>query len=159
MFPRRSISQIFQNNTPRKQGQEEDSEMFTSMQSSRPKLPHHQPPPPTNQQQTRTSSTLSSPLQSTPYTQIPPPPTAFPRNQIEAMPPLPFPVPVARNPFLAPQQMVLDASKRHPVFFTERLKKAPEGVRAGNGNWSSPVATGYVFNDGVKRRVDGIYKL
>ncbi len=47
--------------------------------------------------------------------------------------------------------MVLDVSKRHPVFFTERLKKAPAGVNAGGGVWSSPVAEGYVFNDGVRR--------
>ncbi|KAH7411264.1 hypothetical protein BKA64DRAFT_663051 [Cadophora sp. MPI-SDFR-AT-0126] len=131
--------------------------MFTSMQPSRPKLPHHHPNPPSNQQQQRTSSTLSSQHQDSSYSSIPPQTPPLPRNQIEAMPPLPFPV--ARTSFLAPQQMIHDASKRHPVFFTERLKKAPEGVRAGNGNWSSPVASGYVFNDGVKRRVDGIYKL
>jgi hypothetical protein len=49
-----------------------------------------------------------------------------------------------------------DASVRHPVFFTDRLKRAPNGVGAGNGDgsskgWGSPVAVGYVFNDGVKR--------
>ncbi|KAH6722980.1 hypothetical protein BKA61DRAFT_3427 [Leptodontidium sp. MPI-SDFR-AT-0119] len=127
--------------------------MLTSMKPSRPKLPHHQPPPPTNQQQTRTSSSLSSPRPNTKYTPIPPPPPPFPRSQIEAMPPTPFPV--SRNPMLAPQQMVLDVSKRHPVFFTERLKKAPVGVQTGSGSWSNPVATGYVFNDGVKRRAEG----
>ncbi|KAG4418673.1 hypothetical protein IFR04_008209 [Cadophora malorum] len=159
MFPRRSISQITPSNTPREDFQEADNEMFTSLQPSRQKVPHHQPPPPMNQQQIRTSSGISSPAPKSSYTSIPPPLPRFPRNQIEAMPPLPFSLPAARNPILAPQQMVLDASKRHPVFFTERLKKAPEGVRAGNGTWSSPVATGYVFNDGVQRRVDGIYKL
>ncbi|KAH7355222.1 hypothetical protein BKA65DRAFT_497938 [Rhexocercosporidium sp. MPI-PUGE-AT-0058] len=157
MLPRRSISQIFHSNTPHEQKSEEETEMFTSMQPSRPKLPHHQPPPPTNQHQTRTSSTLSPPHQPLSYTPIPPPPPAFPRNQIEAMPPTSFPV--LRNPILVPQQMVLDASKRHPVFFTERLKKAPAGVQTGCGSWSSPVATGYVFNDGVKRRVEGNLKL
>ena len=49
---------------------------------------------------------------------------------------------------------ILDASKRHPVFFTDRLMKAPNGVLAGDGAWDSPVAKGYVFNDGP-RRVEG----
>jgi len=47
--------------------------------------------------------------------------------------------------------MVLDAAVRHPVFFTDRLKKAPEGVRTGNMRWASPVAIGYVLNDGERR--------
>jgi hypothetical protein len=46
---------------------------------------------------------------------------------------------------------VLDVSKRHPVFFTDRLKKAPNGVNCGGGSWISPVAAGYVFNDGAKK--------
>lgn len=67
------------------------------------------------------------------------------------MPPIPLP----RSPLQA-RQVLLDASKRHPVFFTDRLKKAPAGVNAGNGNWVSPVAMGYVFNDGVKRAEGGV---
>ncbi len=46
---------------------------------------------------------------------------------------------------------MLDVSKRHPVFFTDRLKKAPNGVNCGGGSWISPVAAGYVFNDGAKK--------
>ncbi|KAK0119588.1 hypothetical protein ONS95_011028 [Cadophora gregata] len=133
--------------------------MFSPMQPSRPKLPHHLPPQPTSQQQIRTSSTLSSQYPIPPCTSIPSTLSVFPRNQIEAMPPLPFPLAVARNPISEAQKMILDASKRHPVFFTERLKKAPEGVNAGDGIWSSPVAKGYVFNDGAQRKVDGIHKL
>ncbi|CZT51569.1 uncharacterized protein RSE6_16123 [Rhynchosporium secalis] len=135
--------------------------MFNSLQPSRPKLLHHQPPPPTNQQgQRRTSSTLSSllpqhPPNSTSYTYQPP----RPRNQIEAMPPVPVQQPALRNPILAPQQMVPDASKRHPVFFTDRLKKAPMGVTTGGGAWSSPVADGYIFNDGARRGGEGDVKL
>jgi hypothetical protein len=64
------------------------------------------------------------------------------------MPPVPFQVPIQVR---RQAQMVLDASIRHPVFFTEKLKKAPNGVAAGNTGWGSPVATGYVFNDGVRR--------
>ena len=76
------------------------------------------------------------------YTYIPP------RNQIETLPP---------NLLQARQQirsheLLLDAAIRHPVFFTDRLKKAPVGVKAGSAGWSSPVAEGYVFNDGVVRR-------
>ena len=79
--------------------------------------------------------------------------TAFlPRTQIEAMPP------VQRQslPDRGLGAAAYDASVRHPVFFTERLKRAPNGVEAGNGDgsakgWGSPVATGYVFNDGPKR--------
>jgi hypothetical protein len=69
------------------------------------------------------------------------------------MPPTPLPVSSSQE-----RQVMLDASKRHPVFFTDRLKKAPVGVNAGNGTWASPVAMGYVFNDGV-RRVEGGVKL
>lgn len=50
-----------------------------------------------------------------------------------------------------PAHTILDASIRHPVFFTDRLVKAPTGVNAGNTSWGSPVAVGYVFEDGVRR--------
>jgi hypothetical protein len=54
------------------------------------------------------------------------------------------------------RQVPLDAAMRHPVFFTDRLKKAPVGVNAGGGSWVSPVATGYVFNDGPRRAEGGV---
>ncbi len=83
-----------------------------------------------------------------------------PRTQIEAMPPLPISLAAALSPAsnVTPQvrqQIMLDAAVRHPVFFTDRLKKAPMGVKAGGGSWVSPVAEGYVFNDGVKRDASG----
>ena len=68
---------------------------------------------------------------------------------MEAMPPGPIQLPLLVRP-------ILDASIRHPVFFTDRLQKAPAGVNAGGGAWASPVATGYVFNDGAPRRIDGV---
>jgi hypothetical protein len=37
--------------------------------------------------------------------------------------------------------------------------RAPNGVNAGGGGWISPVAEGYVFNDGAKRRVSSVVKL
>lgn len=54
------------------------------------------------------------------------------------------------------RNITYDASVLHPVFFTEKLKRAPNGVMAGNGNgsassWGSPVAVGYTFNNGPKR--------
>lgn len=38
------------------------------------------------------------------------------------------------------------------MFFTDRLHKSPEGVGDGWVAGMSPVARGYVFNDGVARR-------
>ncbi|KIN00178.1 hypothetical protein OIDMADRAFT_54779 [Oidiodendron maius Zn] len=110
--------------------------MIPSLQPDRPHLPVASPYNPLNQQPIRTLTTTAFP----------------PRNQIEAMSPVPHQ--------LAPDQslgrVIYDASVRHPVFFTERLKRAPNGVGAGNGDgsskgWGSPVASGYVFNDGPKR--------
>lgn len=71
---------------------------------------------------------------------------------MEAMPPAYRPLPLHQGPGIS----TYDVSVRHPVFFTERLRKAPNGVGAGNGDgsskgWGSPVAVGYVFNDGPKR--------
>ncbi len=52
-----------------------------------------------------------------------------------------------------------DASVRHPVFLTEKFRKAPVGVEKG-GDWGTPVARGYVFEhrdwaEGERRRVGG----
>lgn len=44
-----------------------------------------------------------------------------------------------------------NASVRHPVFFTERLRRPPLVLSPGMG--LSPVAHGYVYQDG--RRADG----
>jgi hypothetical protein len=59
---------------------------------------------------------------------------------------------------LVAQQQFFSAV-RHPVFFTNRLQKAPPGVNDGGGGWQTPVAEGYVYNDGVRRSVDGAVKL
>ncbi|KAH8678925.1 hypothetical protein BGZ60DRAFT_428742 [Tricladium varicosporioides] len=152
---RRSISQIFTSNSPSEQRKEYD-EMIARSQMNRPGQPSHSSP--LNQQQTRTL-TPAQPILNVPlYTQ----PTYFPpRNQIEAMPPH-IPVPLARMEELwraqggASAGLVLDPSRRHPVFFTDRLKKAPYGVSSGGGAWSSPVAEGYIFNDGeMAKREEG----
>ncbi|KAH9233336.1 hypothetical protein K456DRAFT_53900 [Colletotrichum gloeosporioides 23] len=44
-----------------------------------------------------------------------------------------------------------NASVRHPVFFTEKLRRPPLVLSPGMG--MSPVAHGYVYQDG--RRADG----
>jgi hypothetical protein len=112
-----------------------------------------------NQQPSRDLSSLPSPPATlTAVYQVPNPPA--PRTQIEAMPPFQQrnAVPISL-PMQAPAQIPFDASRRHPVFFTDRLMRAPNGVNAGGGGWISPVAEGYVFNDGAKRRVSSVVKL
>ncbi|KAH6676633.1 hypothetical protein B0J14DRAFT_358171 [Halenospora varia] len=158
---RRSISQIFPSNTPSEQRKEYD-EMISRAQMNRPQLPpssNYTASNPMAQQQTRASS---SNVQTSSQSPFPTQPTYFPpRNQIEAMPPH-VPAPLAQMEELwraqggAPTGLVLDPSRRHPVFFTDRLKKAPYGVASGGGAWSSPVAEGYIFNDGgTARREEG----
>ena len=154
---RHSISQIFTSNTPHEQHSQTEGIMISSLQPSRPRAPvsphNHpptciessvtpvyvqvqtQPPPPLNQQPMRQSSSA-------------------PRNQIEAMPPFQsaaLPIIPRPLPFPIPAQTILDSSVRHPVFFTDRLIRAPTGVNAGNTSWGSPVTVGYVFEDGVRR--------
>jgi hypothetical protein len=70
------------------------------------------------------------------------------------MPPLPMQLPLLSSSQIP--RPIFDASIRHPVFFTDRLQRAPAGVNTGGGAWASPVAVGYVFNDGAQRRVDGV---
>ncbi|KAI9053034.1 hypothetical protein LZ554_003304 [Drepanopeziza brunnea f. sp. 'monogermtubi'] len=149
------------------------------MQPSRPKISQRRPFPPSpsnHQQQARTLSTplevqgqvqgqVQQPTYNIPSSQRPR--VLFPRSQIEAMPPFAASAgPAPRNSFLAAARdqrmmMLLDAATRHPVFFTERLKKAPRGVDAGGGKLCSPVAEGYVYEDGVVRggRGEGGVKL
>jgi hypothetical protein len=82
--------------------------------------------------------------------------SSTPRTQIEAMPPFPLTsLPANLRPSLLSitlqSKAVLDASVRHPVFFTDRLVKAPPGVNAGSAPWGSPVSAGYVFEEGLRR--------
>ncbi|KAF8849130.1 hypothetical protein BDZ45DRAFT_753089 [Acephala macrosclerotiorum] len=146
---RRSISQIFESSTPHDQLRQGDNIMISSLQPSRPKVPpSHTSPPPLNQQPTRT---FTSSLPTSPIV-----PQYFPpRNQIEAMPPRLAPIPA--NLVLERRQFF--SALRHPVFFTDRFKKAPPGINTGGGSWQSPVAEGYVYNDGARRSIDGAVKL
>ena len=52
---------------------------------------------------------------------------------------------------ISPAPRLADPALRHPVFFTDTLVKAPTGVGAGNMSWRSPVALGYISEDGVRR--------
>ncbi|KAJ3944579.1 uncharacterized protein N0V96_006117 [Colletotrichum fioriniae] len=47
------------------------------------------------------------------------------------------------------QQQQHNSSIRHPVFFTERLRRPPVTLAPGMG--LSPVAHGYVYQDGRRR--------
>ncbi|ESZ89914.1 hypothetical protein SBOR_9703 [Sclerotinia borealis F-4128] len=101
-------------------------------------------------------STLSHSLSHSHPTSIP---TSIPpRSQIEAFPPprTGTPYRASPTPSLSPSlslSYTLDPSKRHPVFFTNKLRKAPTGVDAheySNEVWraGSPVARGYVYESG-----------
>ncbi|RFU26601.1 hypothetical protein B7463_g9737, partial [Scytalidium lignicola] len=143
---RRSASQVFGDTTPQKQWAAANSSMFSFLPPSRPQY-----------QNTELSSSLltaelpqlstSAPAPSLDNNTTSPPPPMFPRNQIEAMPPSEETSQVEMEAAwdeLA-TTLVLDSSTRHPVFFTERLKRVPNGVDAGA--WISPVAAGYVFEE------------
>jgi hypothetical protein len=139
---RHSISQIFTvANNP---SSAPENNMISTLQPNRPHVcPFHlshldqpnyyfqlpiQSSSPLNQQPSRPFSTLA------------------PRTQMEALPPFQSPV-VSRG---VNGGMVMDAAIRHPVFFTDRLRKAPNGVGTGNG-MGSPVTEGYVFEAGVRK--------
>ncbi|EPE35736.1 hypothetical protein GLAREA_05073 [Glarea lozoyensis ATCC 20868] len=138
---RRSISQIFQTNSPNEQTTNQEPEhiqtMISSLGGRRPTLPTPSQTP-LNQQP------------SLPHTTSTPNPNAWiasftrqqPASQIEAMPPNANTNPNSQ-PFRVPR-VILDPARRHPVFFTERLKRAPHGVGGGVGG----VAEGYVWEEG-----------
>lgn len=141
--------------------EEVECSTFDTSQQIAPRQP---PPTPFNQQQQtrRSSSSASEPayhVPPQPRSQYPSastqptygPPRPFPRTQMEAMPPFAAAAQLRNSQTLGLGPQQLDASTRHPVFFTERLKKAPAGVAWGGGAWCSPVAEGYVFEDGVAR--------
>lgn len=146
---RSSASQIFGDTTPQKQWAPRSSRL--SFLSSPLQHAHTELLPslitqsrvPTSAS-TSTSETIGA--FSTPF-------AMFPRNQIEAMPPRAeenAELKTAWEEFT--MTLILDSKTRHPVFFTDRLKRAPNGVDAGS--WISPVAAGYVFEEhvDVKRR-------
>ncbi|CAG8979860.1 hypothetical protein HYALB_00002633 [Hymenoscyphus albidus] len=148
---RRSVSQIFQTNSPREnieaQGRETEAQnlanMISHLQCSRPKISQPSPFPtsnPLHQQPAQPNSWVSQFTDSNLQPK--------PRNQIEAMPPSSTgsSMNVPAN-FKVPR-VILDSAVRHPVFFTDRFKKVPHGIGYGKG---SPVSEGYIFEEGERR--------
>ncbi|KAM0162999.1 hypothetical protein ACHAPG_001370 [Botrytis cinerea] len=145
-----------------------NDEMIPSLQPKRPTVPipttSSTPPPnppatsmspPTYQSQSPFPT--ASPSFCAPS--FPTPASIPPRTQIEALPPHATPLQStdATSPFLhltyRNGKFVLDSAKRHPVFFTDRLRRAPTGVEANEyayEDWKagSPVASGYVYESG-----------
>lgn len=129
--------------------------MLPSLQPSRPKVftPHahtayhslliltqlpHQPTQPTYaHQQRRTTHELPQQQQ---QQQQPPhatPVNQKPRSQVEAMPP-------SRTSPFRPPQSFYDAATRHPVFFTNNLRKPPFPIPQTPSQGWNPVAIGYI---------------
>ncbi|KAL5114821.1 hypothetical protein ACEQ8H_007314 [Pleosporales sp. CAS-2024a] len=109
--------------------------MLPSLQPSRPKPPHPSAHPTFVHQQRRAvheSAHQQQPEDSTVHATL-----VQPRNQIEAMPPsLP-------RPGVAPA--FYDSAVRHPVFFTQNLKKPPFPIPPIASQGWSPVANGYIM--------------
>ncbi|KAH8808770.1 hypothetical protein F5884DRAFT_381540 [Xylogone sp. PMI_703] len=163
---RRSASQIFGDSTPQKQWAAAMSSSSSSFSPPTPSPPPHYQDAELSPQLPHTSAFASSSNTAAPSSSSssPSPPSLtlplpmLPRTQIQAMPPsLPAQdqrshreIEAAWSQFPS-STMIPDPSTRHPVFFTERLKRAPNGV--GAGAWISPVAAGYVFeSQDVRRR-------
>ncbi|TGO40045.1 hypothetical protein BHYA_0043g00320 [Botrytis hyacinthi] len=145
-----------------------NDEMIPSLQPKRPTVPIPTTPstpppnPPTTSMSPPTYQSESSFPTASPSFHAPAFPTTAPippRTQIEALPPHTTPLQTtdSTSPFLhlthRNGKFILDSAKRHPVFFTDRLRKAPTGVEANEyafEDWKagSPVASGYVYESG-----------
>jgi hypothetical protein len=69
--------------------------------------------------------------------------TTRPRSQIEAMPP--HHTALATTPFQPPPHALYNSAIRHPVFFTQNLRKPPFPIpQIASQGWS-PVASGYIM--------------
>lgn len=109
----------------------------SALQSSHSRQPPQQSAQPTYTQQQR-RAVHEAPHHNQPSTTPADHPTGRPRNQLEAMPPFP--------PAQAPgSQSFYDSAIRHPVFFTQNLKKPPFPIpQIASQGWS-PVANGYIM--------------
>ncbi|KAF2688218.1 hypothetical protein K458DRAFT_294350 [Lentithecium fluviatile CBS 122367] len=137
--------------------------MLPALQPSRPKAPQqlsqptythiqtravHETPQPYTQPHTqphvqRLPATLSMSLSQQQN-------TFKPRSQIEAMHPF-----AASSPF-SPPRAFYDSAIRHPVFFTETLRKPPFPIPAVASQGWSPVASGYIMEERRSARKDGV---
>ncbi|KAL6710065.1 hypothetical protein ACN47E_009856 [Coniothyrium glycines] len=116
--------------------------MISGLQPSRPKPPQQSALPGLPRQQRRAAheevAHATQPLTSL---QAPHNPNFLrPRSQIEAMPP--FGPPQSPATFFQP---IYDSAVRHPVFFTQNLKKPPFPIpQLASQGWN-PVASGYIM--------------
>ncbi|KAF2473855.1 uncharacterized protein BDR25DRAFT_125621 [Lindgomyces ingoldianus] len=126
--------------------------MLPALQPSRPKLPQKNPRiVSTHQQKRATHEQKRAPHEpSRPVAPLSPQaPTnttgtlkpTKPHNQIQAMPPLGSP----QTPGLFPSRNLYDSAVRHPVFFTEQLRKPPFPIPEMASQGWSPVASGYIM--------------
>ncbi|KAF2631276.1 hypothetical protein BU25DRAFT_428973 [Macroventuria anomochaeta] len=110
--------------------------MLPSLQPSRPKLPQHTTQP--THQQRRSTHELPRPQESSQQQpSYSPPNSQRPWSQIEAMPP-------ARTAPSFPTHSFYDAATRHPVFFTNNLRKPPFPIPQMPSQGWNPVANGYI---------------
>ncbi|GAB7346810.1 hypothetical protein MBLNU459_g1908t1 [Dothideomycetes sp. NU459] len=110
--------------------------MFPALQPSRPKYP-----PAGTAQQPSLRQTRSASQQAEPNDRPAHPSSNRPQSQIEAMPPY--------GPAQAPAQLPpppFNSATRHPVFFTDGLRKPPFPLPLFPAGGFHPVATGYVFD-------------
>ncbi|KAF2645367.1 hypothetical protein P280DRAFT_545348 [Massarina eburnea CBS 473.64] len=113
--------------------------MISSLQPQRPKPPQQRPQPTLPHQQTR--ATHNAPLtQPTSHSYPQPLGPQRPRSQLEAMPPFSA---TSTSPF-SPPRAFYDSAVRHPVFFTEQLRKPPFPIPQMASQGWSPVASGYI---------------
>ncbi|KAF2829261.1 hypothetical protein CC86DRAFT_318452 [Ophiobolus disseminans] len=118
--------------------------MISGLQPSRPKPPQQSAQPTYAHQQRRAvhegvQYLPPSPPQATAHQAGP----TRPRSQIEAMPPQD--APHAATPLYTPPHPFYDSAIRHPVFFTQNLKKPPFPIpQIASQGWS-PVANGYIM--------------
>ncbi|KAF2658804.1 hypothetical protein K491DRAFT_592374 [Lophiostoma macrostomum CBS 122681] len=117
--------------------------MLSASQPLRPKPPQQDPRPNSAYQQKRAIHEQLPPQPQSSFRELLEPYVTHtfprPRNQIEAMPPS------------IPVQPAYDSAVRHPVFFTEQLRKPPFPVPEVASRGYSPVAKGYIMEC---RRVD-----
>ncbi|KAF2855836.1 hypothetical protein T440DRAFT_164755 [Plenodomus tracheiphilus IPT5] len=111
--------------------------MFSGLQPSRPRPPQQSSLPTYVHQRQRITHT--TPQSSTPQHVQPSVNTPRPRSQIEAMPP--FGPPQTPATFFTP---LYDSAVRHPVFFTQNLKKPPFPIPQAASQGYNPVADGYI---------------
>ncbi|KAH7398439.1 hypothetical protein BKA66DRAFT_203743 [Pyrenochaeta sp. MPI-SDFR-AT-0127] len=115
--------------------------MLPGLQPSRPKPPQQSALPTYAHQHRRAVHESSQDISP----QIPQPSRSMlgparPRSQVEAMPPFgPAQTPAT---FFTP---LYDSAIRHPVFFTQNLKKPPFPIPQSTGQGYNPVASGYIM--------------